>query len=207
MRKLGFNLTGMAMLLVFTPGGHSQASISQASIQSVTVTPTAAVTIGSAQQFTANVAGSGSYSSAVTWSLAAIAGSTLSPGTLTPAGLYTTPYPAPASVNITATSVQDPTKSAAVVIPLSPPATVAGPALTVDTANQTHAISPYIYGMNAFRLASSVGKGYFCPTPRKGLIGLIEARSPLFLSGIVARSLHSDSERRGLRCRPRMIRL
>jgi hypothetical protein len=49
--------------------------------------------------------------------------------------------------------------------------------------------------------------GYFCPTPRKGLIGLIEARPPLFLSGIVARSLHSDSERRGLRCRPRMIRL
>ena len=135
-----------------------RANYSQPYIQSVTVTPTTAVTIGSSQQFTANVAGSGSYSSAITWSLAAPAGSALSPGTLTPAGLYTTPYPAPASVNITATSVQDPTKSAAVVIPLSPPATAAGPALTVDAANKTHAISPYIYGMNAFNLASSVGK-------------------------------------------------
>jgi hypothetical protein len=134
------------------------ANYSQPSIHSVTVTPTTGVTIGSAQQFTANVAGSGSYNSAVTWSLAAPAGSAFSPGTLTPTGLYTTPYPAPASVTITAASVQDPTKSAAVVIPLSPPAPAAGPALTVDTANQTHAISPYIYGMNAFNLASSVGK-------------------------------------------------
>jgi len=153
MRKLGFNLTGTAILLIFTSGGYSQASV-----RSVTVTPTAAVTIGSVQQFTANVAGSGSYSSAVTWSLAAPTGSALSPGTLTPAGLFTTPYPAPASVTITATSVQDSTKSASVVIPLSPPATSSGPALTVDAASQTHAISPYIYGMNAFNLASSVGK-------------------------------------------------
>ena len=113
MRKLGFNLTGTAILLIFTSGGYSQASV-----RSVTVTPTAAVTIGSVQQFTANVAGSGSYSSAVTWSLAAPTGSALSPGTLTPAGLFTTPYPAPASVTITATSVQDSTKSASVVIPL-----------------------------------------------------------------------------------------
>jgi hypothetical protein len=128
------------------------ANYSQPSIQSVTVTPTTAVTIGSAQQFTANVSGSNNYNSAVIWSFAAPAGSTLSPGTLTATGLYTTPYPAPASVTITATSVQDPTKSAAVVIPLSPPAPAAGPALTVDTANQTHAISPYIYGMNAYLL-------------------------------------------------------
>jgi hypothetical protein len=149
---------GSSCTVVLNAGTIVTANYSQPSIQSVTVTPTTAVTIGSAQQFTANVTGSNSYNSAVTWSLAAPAGSTLSPGTLTPAGLYTTPYPAPASVTITATSVQDPTKSAAVVIPLSPPATAAGPALTVDTANQTHAISPYIYGMNAFNLASSVGK-------------------------------------------------
>ena len=134
------------------------ANYSQPSIQSVTITPTTSVTIGSARQFTANVTGSNSYSSAVTWSLAAPAGSTLSPGTLSAAGLYTTPYPAPASVTIAATSVQDPTKSASVVVPLLPPSTAAGPALTVDIANQTHAISPYIYGMNAFNLASSVGK-------------------------------------------------
>jgi hypothetical protein len=128
------------------------ANYSQPAIQSVAITPTTAVTIGSAQQFTANISGSNNYNSAVTWSLAAPSGSTLSPGTLTATGLYTTPYPAPASVTITATSVQDPTKIAAVVIPLSPPAAAAGPALTVDTTSQTHAISPYIYGMNAYLL-------------------------------------------------------
>src|ERR1035437_2010174 len=149
---------GSSCTVVLNAGTTVTANYSQPSIQSVTVTPATAVAIGSAQQFTANVAGSGSYNNAVTWSLAAPAGSTLSPGTLTPTGLYTTPYPAPASVTITATSVQDLTKSAAVVIPLSPPATAAGPALTVDTANQTHAISPYIYGMRSFNLASSVGK-------------------------------------------------
>ena len=149
---------GSICTVVLSANTTVTANYGQPSIQAVTVTPTTAVTIGAAQQFTANVTGSGSYSSAVTWSLAAPAGSMLSPGTLTPAGLYTTPYPAPASVTITSTSVQDPTKSASVVIPLSPPATSAGPALAVDTANRTHAISPYIYGMNAFNLASSVGK-------------------------------------------------
>jgi hypothetical protein len=149
---------GSACTVVLDASATVTAKYSQPSIQSVAVTPTAPVTIGSAQQFAANVSGSGSYTSAVTWSLAAPAGSTLSPGTLTSSGVYTTPYPAPASVTITATSVQDSTKSASVVIPLSPPAAAAGPALTVDTANQTHAISPYIYGMNAFNLASSAGK-------------------------------------------------
>jgi hypothetical protein len=138
--------------------GATAKAIDSSSIRSISITPTTAVTIGSAQQFTAIVAGSGGYSSDVTWSLAAPAGSALSPGTLTAAGLYTTPYPAPASVTITATSVQDRTKSAAVVISLTAPPTSAGPPLTVDTANRTHAISPYIYGMNAFRMVSSVGK-------------------------------------------------
>jgi hypothetical protein len=82
--------------------------------------------------------------------LAAPAGSGLSPGTLTSGGLYTTPFPAPATVTVTATSTQDATQSNTVTVTLSAPATTAGPALTVDAGNQTHPISPLIYGMNFY---------------------------------------------------------
>lgn len=122
-------------------------------VVSVTVSPNpATVTIGNAQQFTATVNGTGLSGNTVTWSVAAPSGSTLSPGTLTSTGLYTTPYPAPATVTVTATSTQDTTKSASVTVTLSSPATTAGPALNVDAGNQTRAISPYIYGMNAYLL-------------------------------------------------------
>jgi 5-hydroxyisourate hydrolase-like protein (transthyretin family) len=125
-------------------------------VLSVTVTPNpATVVVGSAQQFAATVNGMGLSGNTVTWSLAAPSGSTLSPGTLTSAGLYTTPYPAPATVTVKATSTQDTTKSATVTVTLTTPATANGPALTVDAGNQTHAISPFIYGMNAYLLDST----------------------------------------------------
>jgi Glycoside hydrolase family 44 len=109
-------------------------------------------TIGSQVQFVATVSGTGSYSSVVTWSIAGPAGSTLSTGTLSSTGLYTTPYPAPPTVIVTATSTEDPTVSGSATVTLSPPATAAGPAVTVDASQQTRAISPYIYGMDAYLL-------------------------------------------------------
>jgi hypothetical protein len=122
-------------------------------VTSVTISPNPApVTIGATQQFTATVHGTGLSGNTVTWTLAAPSGSGLSAGTLSSNGLYTTPYPAPATVTVTATSTQDTTKSASVVVTLTAPATAAGPALTVDAGTQTHAISPYIYGMNAYLL-------------------------------------------------------
>ena len=132
------------------------ANYSGPSVTSVTVMPNpATVNIGSTQQFTATVNGTGLSGNTVTWTLAAPSGSTLSPGTLTSSGLYTTPYPAPATVTVTATSTQDTSKSTSVTVTLAAPATVAGPALTVDAGTQTHAISPYIYGMNAYLLDSA----------------------------------------------------
>ena len=126
------------------------------SITSVTVTPNpATATIGTQVQFTATVAGTGSFSTGVTWSLAGPSGSSLSPGTLSTTGLYTTPYPAPATVTITANSTEDSTKSGSVTVTLSPPAVASGPALTVDAGTQTHAISPNIYGMNAYLMDDS----------------------------------------------------
>ncbi len=102
--------------------------------------------------------GTGTISQDVTWAVFAPSNSTLSPGTLTSSGLYTTPYPAPATVTIVATSTQDKTINQSVTVTLSPPATTAGPALAVDVSNQTHPISPYIYGMNAYLLDSNTVK-------------------------------------------------
>lgn len=122
-------------------------------VTSVTVTPNpATATIGRTMQFAAMVAGTGSFSSAVTWSVVAPAGSSLSAGTIDANGFYTTPYPAPATVTVTATSAQDTSKSGSVTVTLQAPAAAAGPALTVDAGDQTHAISPFIYGMNAYVL-------------------------------------------------------
>jgi hypothetical protein len=121
-------------------------------ITSITVTPTTPVTIGTSQQFTATVAGTGAFTSGVTWSVAPPAGSSLSAGTITTGGLYQTPYPAPPTVTVTATSTFDATKSGSATITLSAPATQAGPALSVDLGNQTRAISPLIYGMNNYLL-------------------------------------------------------
>jgi hypothetical protein len=145
---------GLGLLLTACGGGGSSSTPvipTGPTVTSISVTPTTA-TIGAQVQFVATVAGTGSYSSAVTWSIAGPAGSTLSTGTLSTTGLYTTPYPAPATVTVTATSTEDPTVSGSATVTLSPPATMAGPALTVDASQQTHAISPYIYGMDAYLL-------------------------------------------------------
>jgi len=124
-------------------------------ITSVTVTPSpVTVTIGATQQFNAAVAGTGTISTAVTWSVAGPSGSSLSPGTISSTGLYATPYPAPATVTVTATSTQDPTKTGSSTVTLAPPAVSTGPALSVDAGNETHPISPLVYGMDAYGLAT-----------------------------------------------------
>jgi hypothetical protein len=128
-------------------------------VSSVSISPNPAVaTIGVQLQLAATVNGTGSVSNSATWTLAAPVGSTLSPGTVSSTGLYTAPYPAPATVTLTATSTQDATKSGSVIVTLSAPAASTGPALTVDAGNQTHAINPYVYGMDGWDLAPAVAK-------------------------------------------------
>ncbi len=134
-------------------GGGTQVQTPVSAIASVAVTPNPVTAIiGTQAQFTASVSGTGNYSSAVTWSVSAPSNSTLSAGTITSSGLFTTPYPAPPNVTVTATSSQDATKSGSATLTLNAPAVAAGPALTVDAGNQTHAINPYIYGMNGYLL-------------------------------------------------------
>lgn len=134
----------------------------------ITVTPDSVVIIGTQQQFTAAASGFGATSTAVTWSVSAAAGSSLSPGDISSTGLYNTPYPAPSSVTITATSVAIPTVKGSVTVELSEAPGAKGPALTVDAGNRTHAISPDIYGMNAFSMASTIGKAVNLSVDRFG---------------------------------------
>jgi hypothetical protein len=139
------------------------ANYNESTITSITVTPGTA-TIGTQQQFTATVHGTGSYSSAVTWSVAAPSGSALSPGDISTAGLLNTPYPAPPTVSVTATSTQNTSISGSVLVTLSPPTNTAGPALSVDvntpntSSENPHTISSYIYGMNAYALDTASEK-------------------------------------------------
>ena len=138
-------------------------------VNAVQVTPSPApVIIGTTQQFTATVTGASVTDSSVTWSLVGPPGSALSNGTITSGGLYTSPYPAPASITVVATSNQDPSVSGSATVTLSPPATVAGPGLVVDAGDITHAISPLIYGMNSYQLDASVGKAVRLPVDRWG---------------------------------------
>ena len=163
--------SSVAISCTVTMNGNTTvtAAYNQPAIQSVSVGPNpGTITIGATQQFAATVAGSGSYSSAVTWSVAGPVGSNVSPGTISAGGLYTTPYPAPATVTVTAKSVQDTTRSGSITVALAAPAATSGPALTVNVGAPTHAISPYIYGMNNYTLAAATVKAANVPLDRFG---------------------------------------
>lgn len=124
-------------------------------ITGVTVTPNpATATIGTTQQFTATVSGTGAYNTNVTWSVTGPSGWTGSVGSISSSGLYETPYPAPATVTVGATAVGNTSVSGSTTVTLAAPATTAGPALTVDAGDPLHAISPLIYGMNAYALTN-----------------------------------------------------
>ncbi len=126
-------------------------------ITGVTVTPNpTTATIGTTVQFSASVSGTGSYNTAVNWSVAGPSSWTGSVGSISTSGLYETPYPAPASVTVTATAAGDTSQAGTAAVTLEAPATAAGPALAVDAGNPTHAINPYIYGMNAYSFVNSV---------------------------------------------------
>ncbi len=124
---------------------------------SITVTPSSAV-IGTQQQFVATTSNFGATSTAVTWTVTAPSGSSISPGDISATGLYNTPYPAPATVTVTATSTAMPAVSGSVTVTLSAPTIATAPSLAVDvnTPNNPnenpHSISPYVYGMNAYAL-------------------------------------------------------
>jgi hypothetical protein len=101
---------------------------------SVSISGNANLTVSQQQRFTAAVTGPSGTSQAVTWSLSPASGS----GSVDASGNYTAPaaIPNPATVTLFATSVQDPSKSANVVITIHN-----GVAITINGGNVTVAAS------------------------------------------------------------------
>jgi hypothetical protein len=130
------------------------------------------VILGTQALFTATVNGTGTISNAVTWTLSCPSCGSLSEGdfasTTSTTATYNTPYPAPATVVITATSTQDTSITASMTVTLSQAPGATGPALTVNAGDQTHPISPLIYGMNAYTLSQTAAKAVNLPVDRWG---------------------------------------
>ena len=140
-------ITLLAFALSGCGGGNGSSSGGRTApppeVTSVSVSPTTTQVItGQSQSFTAQVTGTGSFSTMVTWSVNGVSGGNSASGTIV-GGQYTAPatVPSPSGVTVTATSVQDPTKSgsstatvlAAVVLnSISPTSGSAGDVLTVD---------------------------------------------------------------------------
>ncbi len=100
------------------PGGGGGAGGGTAEI-TVTVTPaTGSVSIGSQQLFNAKV--TGATNTAVNWSVNGVAGGNTTNGTIGANGVYTAPLtlPNPNNITVTATSVQDTTKSGSAAVTL-----------------------------------------------------------------------------------------
>ena len=113
-------------------------------ITSVNVSPTnTSLVPGESQPFTAQVQGTGTFSSAVTWSVNGVVGGNSTIGMITTSGQYSAPatVPNPANVTIAATSTQNATKfgnsTATILVPIvfnsiTPGSASAGDFVTVD---------------------------------------------------------------------------
>ncbi|WP_263376689.1 glycoside hydrolase family 44 protein [Granulicella aggregans] len=149
-------------------------------VTSVTVTPISPTAVVPATtQFTATVHGVGTYvdsngktqnydGSPYSFSLTGPSGFNTSLGTISATGLYTPPYPIPATVTLRTASVANPSAATYVTITLNAPATTTGPALSVDVGSPTHVISPNIYGMDDYGLNPVVPAEVNLPVERWG---------------------------------------
>jgi hypothetical protein len=114
----GANVTVTAVSQVNPKDSASVSVTLQDNIVVSLLPPSATVSTGAAQVFTVTVTGTGSPSTAVTWSVNGIAGGNATFGTIASNGsasaVYTAPAapPTPATVTVTATSVADTSKSA-----------------------------------------------------------------------------------------------
>jgi len=160
--RTSFLATAVATALVISlsscgGGGSGTLPPPSPTITAVTISPTtASLEVGTNQQFTAPVTGTGSFDSSVRWSVNGTVGGNYTAGTITDAGLYTAPnaVPNPSTVTVAATSVANATKSASASTSVKAAAAGAGPSLVVDAAAARHAINPYIYGMNSYGMDS-----------------------------------------------------
>ncbi len=142
---ISFTLIGLALSACGGGSSSNNGGPPPPQVTSVTVTPQSAnVLTGASQLFTAQVTGTGVFSTDVTWSVNGNGGGNSTTGTIV-AGQYTAPAtaPGPTNVTITATSVEDPSKygnsTATIVVPnpvvlnsIAPNSASAGEVVTVD---------------------------------------------------------------------------
>jgi len=130
-------------------GGGNNVSPSPPTIASVSVScnPTSVQT-GQTSQCTATVTGTGSYSSAVTWSASA--------GTIDPTGKFTAPATA-GSVTVTAQSTEDTTKSGTATVTVTIPVTITSVSVVCSPSailmSQTSTCAATVQGTGAYNSA------------------------------------------------------
>ena len=130
-----------------TRSGSATVTITAAGTVSISISPSiATVTAGSGTQaFTAQVANGAT--GAVTWKVNGIVGGNTTVGTVSAGGLYTAPAapPSPATVSVTAVSVDDPTKSASASVTVAAkagPPTITGTPQTSAHVGQSYSFQP-----------------------------------------------------------------
>ncbi|MGD0467521.1 MAG: hypothetical protein ABSA54_04020 [Terriglobales bacterium] len=140
-------------------GGGNGSGTASSEVTSVSVSPaTAQVSTGQSQSFTAQVAGTGAFNDAVTWSVNGVTGGNSTYGTIV-GGEYTAPAtaPNPSNVTITATSVQAPTisgKSTITVVASSAVTSVSVSPITAQVPiRQTQLFTAQVTGTGAFNNA------------------------------------------------------
>jgi len=119
-----FVLFGAACAWAYGCGGGSAGSVAPPTPPSpaiaVAVTPAiSSLLLGNSETFSATV--SNTTNTEVTWSVNGVAGGTAATGTITASGIFTAPadLPTTQTVQVTATSVADPTKSASAQVTIS----------------------------------------------------------------------------------------
>ena len=124
----------------------------RSTVSSVTVGPAVwSLNVGTQEQFTATVAGTGAYSSGITWSCLR--------GTITSGGLYTAPATAGADT-VTATSVQDGSKKGTSTITVTP-ASVAPPTSSITSVSVSPATLTLAPSAQSSLTATVAGTGTF----------------------------------------------
>jgi len=146
-----------------TKSGSTQANVVFGVVSGVTISPsTQSVYAGSSQLFLANVQGTGEVNPNVTWAVNGIPGGNSTVGTIgTGSGAnYTAPdvIPNPATVTLTATSVEDTTKSgSAAVTVVAPLLGIISVGVTPNNvnmpANQTQTFTANVIGVGNFNPA------------------------------------------------------
>lgn len=123
---------GAVTLTATSKSDTSKSAAAAITLNAATTTPTitsvsascnpTSVETGATSQCAATVTGTGSYSSAVSWSVSGVQGGNSSVGTISTTGVYTAPSAVPSKnpVSVTATSTQDTTKSGSASVTISP---------------------------------------------------------------------------------------